>query len=135
MSLIEINWSPSRKQLRQFGFLCLLVLPLLGWLWSANATSIIILLGIGSLIAFLANVQPRWVQPLFVGLVLVTAPIGMVVGELAMLLIYVGVFLPISLLFRLAHRDALQLRMDREAETYWQTKREPKDIASYYRRY
>ena len=30
MSLIEINWSPSLKQLRQFGVLCLVALPLLG---------------------------------------------------------------------------------------------------------
>ena len=135
MSLIEINWSPSQKQLRQFGVLCLVVLPFLGWLWGGNSTSILVLLGIASLITILAFVQPRCVSPLFVGLILLAAPIGMVVGELAMLLIFFGIFLPISLWFRIARRDALQLRIDREAETYWQVKPEPKDISSYYRRY
>lgn len=135
MSLIEINWSPSQKQLRQFGLLCLLALPLLGWLWGGNSTSIVTLLGVASLITILAFVQPRCVSPLFVGLILLAAPIGMVVGELAMLLIYFGIFLPISLLFRISRRDALQLRIDREAQTYWQAKPEPKDISSYYRRY
>ena len=135
MSLIEIIWSPSPKQLRQFGLLCLVALPLLGWLWGGNSTSIGLLVGIAGLIALLAFVQPRCVSPLFVGLMLLAAPIGMVVGELAMLTIYFGIFLPTSLLFRIMRRDALQLRIDREAKTYWQAKSEPKDMSSYYRRY
>jgi hypothetical protein len=135
MSLLEINWSPTQKQLRQFGWLCLLVLPLVGWLWGGSSTLILSLFGIASVIASLVYVRPRWVRPLFLGLMLLAAPIGMLVGELAMLAIYFGVFLPIGLVFRIARRDALQLRIDREAESYWQTKQQPKDIASYYRRY
>ncbi len=135
MSLIEINWSPTQKQLRQFGLLCLIVLPLLGWLWRANSNTVLTLFAIAVVIAGLAYVQPRWVRPIFVGLILLAAPIGMVVGELAMLLIYFTIFLPISLAFRLVRRDALQLRIDRSASTYWQPKTEPKDISSYYRRY
>lgn len=135
MSLIEINWSPTPKQLRQFGGLCLIVMPLVGWLWGASFNSIVVLLGCAAGIAGLAWFQPQWVRPLFVGLILLAAPIGMIVGELAMLLIYFGIFLPISLLFRIARRDGLQLRIDRSAESYWQSKLEPKDISSYYRRY
>ena len=135
MKLVEINWSPTHRQLRQFGWLCLVVLPLLGWLWRAHPTTIAILFGLAMVIACLAYMQPRIVQPLFVGLILLAAPTGMVVGELAMLLIYFVIFLPISLLFRLVRRDALQLRIDRGAESYWQAKPEPKNAASYYRRY
>jgi hypothetical protein len=135
MSLIEINWSPTQRQLRQFGLLCLAALPLLGWLWGASSAWIMILFGTACVIALLAYVQPRIVLPLFVGLILLAAPIGLIVGEIAMLLIYVAIFLPISLLFRLARRDALQLRIDRKTVSYWQAKNEPKDVASYYRRY
>ncbi|MDX1925442.1 MAG: hypothetical protein SFV81_02925 [Pirellulaceae bacterium] len=135
MSLIEINWSPTPKQLRQFGGLCLIVLPLVGWLWGASFNGLVLQLGCAAVIAGLAWFRPQWVRPLFVGLILLAAPVGMIVGELAMLLIYFGIFLPISLLFRIARRDGLQLRIDRSAESYWQTKLEPKDIASYYRRY
>ena len=136
MSLVEINWSPSSRQLRQFGMVCLVALPLLAWgARGASWTWIGLAFGIACIIAGAAFLQPRFVRPLFIGLILLTAPIGMVVGELAMLLIYFLIFLPISLLFRLARRDALQLRIERDAESYWQSKPEPKDISSYYRRY
>ncbi len=51
MALIETNWNPTSRQLRQFGGLCLVALPLLGWLWSASSTMIATLAGIGLLIA------------------------------------------------------------------------------------
>lgn len=135
MSLVEINWSPTSRQLRQFGVLCLVVLPLLGWLWRANAWGIGILVGVAVAIAVAAFWQPRLVRPVFVGLILLTAPIGMIVGELALLLMFFAIFFPISLWSRIVRRDALQLRIDREADTYWQSKSEPKDAAGYYRRY
>jgi len=135
MSVVEINWSPTRRQLRQFGLLCLVALPILGWFWGATWTWIAILFVIACIVAGLSYLRPWLIRPLFIGLILITAPIGLVVGELAMLLIYFTIFLPISLLFRLVQRDALQLRIDRVRESYWQAKAEPKDVASYYRRY
>ncbi len=135
MSLIEINWSPTSRQLRQFGLLCLILLPFAGWLWSVPAMILWAIAGVAAILAGLAFLRPQFVSPIFVGLMIVTAPIGMIIGELAMLLIYFAIFLPISLVFRTLRRDALQLRMDRKAETYWHEKEQPKDAASYYRRY
>jgi len=133
MALLETNWNPSSRQLRQFGGLCLVLLPLLAWLWSGNSTVITILAMIGSLIALIAWVYPKAIAPLFVGLMLITMPIGMVVGELAMFLIYMTVFLPIGIYFRITSRDRLRLKLDRQATTYWQPKRQPSSVASYYR--
>jgi len=133
MALIETNWNPSSRQLRQFGGLCLVALPLLAWLWSGSPTVITVLTVIGSLIALIAWVYPRAIAPLFVGLMLITLPIGMVVGELAMFLIYMTVFLPIGTYFRLTSRDRLRLKLDRQATTHWQPKRQPSSVASYYR--
>ena len=70
-----------------------------------------------------------------IGLMIAAAPIGMILGELSMLLIYFCVFLPIGILFRLLRRDTLQLRMNRNQETYWQSKTDPQELASYYRRF
>lgn len=111
------------------------VLPFLGWLWKVGESGLIILLVIGALIAILSFAWPRAVQLIFVGLTLAAAPIGMVVGEAAMLLIYLGVFLPIGLIFRLMGRDAMQRNIDKSASTYWESKREPEKVSSYYRRY
>jgi hypothetical protein len=59
----------------------------------------------------------------------------MVVGEIAMLLIFFGLFLPIGLLFRLVRRDALKLKMDRTRVSHWQPKQEAENVSNYYRRY
>ena len=133
MALIETNWNPTSRQLRQFGGLCLVTLPLLAWMWSGNRTVMASLAGIGLLIAIAAWVYPKAIAPLFVGLMLITAPIGMVVGELAMFLIYMTVFLPIGIFFRITSRDRLRLNLDRQATSYWRPKREPKSVACYYR--
>jgi hypothetical protein len=34
MKLVEINWKPSDRQLRQFGWMALAGLPLAGWLFT-----------------------------------------------------------------------------------------------------
>lgn len=133
MALVETNWNPTSRQLRQFGGLCCIALPLLGWLWSGSSTVTTTLALIGGLVAAAAWVYPKAVAPLFVGLMLVTTPIGMVIGELAMFLIYITVFLPIGIFFRVTSRDRLKLKLDRQVTSYWQPKRQPNSVASYYR--
>ena len=54
------------------------------------------------------------------------------IGELAMLVIYFACFLPFGLAFRLLKRDALGLELDRERSSYWEVKKSPTNVASYY---
>ena len=133
MRLVEINWVPNDRQLRQFGILCICVFPFLGWLCGVSLNGLLGMMVLGSIVAILAFVLPQTVKPIFLGLMLISAPIGMILGELAMLLIFFGIFVPISLIFRLMRRDALGLKIDRNAETYWQPKAEPNFPSSYYR--
>jgi len=133
MKLVEINWEPTDRQLRQFGVICLVALPLVGWFWGANTLTLGLIAGIGLLLAIVSIVGPQAVKPLFLALTIVATPIGMVIGEVAMLSIYFGVFLPMGLLFRLLRRDALQMKMERNAKTYWQEKSKPSSMAAYYR--
>jgi hypothetical protein len=133
MGLIEANWNPTTRQLRQFGVVCLLLLPMLAWLWSGDSFMIMTLAGIGLLILVVAGVYPKGVLPLYIALTVITTPIGFVVGEVALFLIYITVFLPIGIVFRVMSRDRLRLRIDRQANSYWQPKRPPRSVASYYR--
>lgn len=134
-ALVEFNWDPSKRQLRQFGVLCFVIFPLLGWLWNVEPNVNAWLFVIGVLIAVLSFTCPYAVKSVFLGLTLMAAPFGLVVGELAMLLLFLGVFLPMHLIFRLMGRDALRLKKDKNKETYWQAKREPNNAASYYRQF
>ncbi|MCA9217369.1 MAG: hypothetical protein KDB27_30080 [Planctomycetales bacterium] len=134
MPLIEANWNPSPRQLRQFGIICLIAIPLVAWFWFSESTQIIVIAAIAGGVAAVAGlVYPKTLLPLFVVLMVVATPIGMVVGELAMMTIYFLVFLPIGLLFRLMNRDRLDRSLQREASSYWMPKKRPSSLSSYYR--
>ena len=47
----------------------------------------------------------------------------------------IAVFLPIGLLLRLLGRDPLDRKFDAQASSYWQPKKPPGDVASYFRRW
>lgn len=143
MKLIDINRNPTNRQLRQFGVAALLFLPLIGWLLTgkprALAAANLPLLGslaaVGLALALLAYVKPKALRPVYVGASLVTLPIGLVVGEIVLLIVFFGLFAPMGLLFRLIGRDALQRRIDRGANTYWKRKRQPDSAARYYQQF
>ena len=135
MKLIQANWKPTPRQLRQFAGTCLVVLPALGWLWGVSENVMIAMAAGGVLIGLVGCALPKSVQPLYLTLMVITTPIGIVLGELAMLTIYFGLFWPMGLAFRLLRRDALQLRLDRDQTTYWQPKPQPLNVTSYYRQF
>jgi hypothetical protein len=133
MALFDLNLHPSRRQLRQFGLLCAVVLPAVAWAWGAGAGAIDAVAAVGGLIAVVGAAFPQALRPLFVTMVLVAAPLGIVVGEAILLLIFFGLFLPLALAFRLLRRDVLQKGFDPAAETYWQTRPPARDLSSYFR--
>ena len=135
MKLIQANWQPTPRQLRQFAGTCLVVLPVLGWLWDVSENVMIAMAGGGLLIGLVGYALPKSVQPLYLTLMVITTPIGIVLGELAMLTIYFGLFWPMGVVFRLLRRDALQLQLDRAHTTYWQPKPQPRNVTSYYRQF
>lgn len=135
MKLFEINWNPTPRQLRQFGAIAGLVLPLVAWRCGGAPVVIGAWALAGAALAGLGWFVPRALRWPFLGLTLLALPIGLVVGELALLSIYFGVFLPIGLAFRLMRRDRLKLRLDRQAATYWERKPRPAGAASYYRQF
>lgn len=133
MKLIEINWHPTDRQLRQFGVICMFALPAVAWLWGGGTTIVITLALAGTVLALTGLAAPAILKPVFLALTILATPIGMVVGELAMLIIYFGIFLPFGLISRITRRDSLQLRLDRGKDSYWEAKKQPTNIASYYR--
>ena len=143
MPLVEVHWKPSDRQLRQFGLIALVGLPLAGWLfggkpWPSEASDtqkIVIgsLAGLGVVLAILAFVRPQALRWPFIAATLFTLPIGLVVGELILAIIYFALFLPVALVFRLMGRDALDRGIDRSAKSYWQPKTQPTGPESYFR--
>ncbi len=130
--IVELNTNPSERQLRQFGLICVVACPLIVWLWSRNIFAVQIATAIGAALGIVGTVAPKRLRLLFVGMIYATFPIGLVLGELTMLLIYFGVFLPMALLFRIIGRDVLQRRSSLQAETFWKVRVPPKSVRKYY---
>ena len=131
-----MNWDPSRRHLRQFGFGMLVALPVLGWLWAGNnPVAWGWTVGGGVTGAAIGWFRPHWLRPLFLGLSLVTLPIGWLVSELLLLAVFGCLVWPIGCVRRLLAGDPLQRTPDRNAETYWQPKPQPPDAASYFRQF
>lgn len=125
----------SDRQLRQFGAIALVALPAVGWWWGGGSGWIAALAALGAVLAVAARVAPWAVRPLYLGLTCLTAPIGMVVGELILLAIYCLLFVPLGLAFRLVGRDPLEWRRDAVATSYWRRLDGPRPAASYYRQW
>lgn len=138
-----LNLNPTPRQLRQFAFAGLLLMPLLAWLlcgrpvgesWLPWHTGLIGgLTALGSAFVVLAYAAPRVLKPVFVATSLLALPIGFVIGEVVLAAVYFGVFTPLAIVFRLMGRDPLERQIDRGAASYWRKKPQPRDVASYFR--
>lgn len=133
---IPIIWQPTDRQLRQFSLTAFVALPLLTWFWSGGNRPVVMVVAAGAgLVAVLGLAWPRAIKPLFIVLSLLAFPIGFVVQEVCLGLLFYLVFVPVGLIFRRRGWDPLQRKFDAAAPTYWQKKKRPQDVASYYRRW
>jgi hypothetical protein len=87
------------------------------------------------MLALLSLVWPRGLCPLVVALNVLAWPLTLLLNDAVLLFAFYLVIVPVGLLFRLVGRDVLQLKIDRGAATYWQPKKRPFDVRSYFRRW
>jgi carbamoyltransferase len=78
-------------------------------------------------------VRPRTIRPLYTALMAVTRPVGRVVSDVLLTLLYFGVFTPFAILFRLLGRDSLGRRKRPGQHSYWIPKPLPADVSGYFR--
>ena len=148
MALIEINWKPDARRLRVFGAAALAVFALLAtWIYVtgriggfevgesvALATSVFLWI-LSAACGLLALMAPAALRPLYVGLSLATAPIGLGVSFLLLAMVFYGVLTPIGLVLRWMGRDPLQRRFAPQARSYWVARRRVDDIRRYFRQF
>lgn len=130
---VEMNWNPTERQLRQFGLISLAALPFLGWFWGLGITAVGILASLGAVSCLLGLLYPRSLKYPFIGLCLLSLPIGIVMGEVMMAVAFVTIFVPLALVFRWLGRDALERAWDPNTKSYWQPKAAAVDARSYLR--
>ena len=134
--MITIQWNPERKQLRQFaGIWFPAFCALVGWMigkktghWEGVEIAWMICGGL----ALAGFFHPPFIRPIFVGLILLTFPIGWVVSHLLLGAIFYLLFFPIGLVLRVRGHDPLQLSPPPGA-SLWKTPIGKADPASYLR--
>jgi len=71
----------------------------------------------------------------FVGAMIVTFPIGWVVSQVMLAILFFLIVTPAAVLFRLKGRDLLARKNTAERPTFWTQKKMPEDVRSYFRQY
>lgn len=134
--MIEIQWNPGNKQLRQFaGIWFPAFCGLLGWiigLKSGYWAAVQIGWSICGVQAALGLLYPSAIRPVFVGLILLTFPIGWVVSHVLLGAIFYLIVTPIGVVLRLTGHDPLQ-RQRPSGDSMWKTPVGKSDPASYLR--
>jgi hypothetical protein len=145
--LVELNTRPDERTLRRFGALTAFVfgaLAVCAWreswpfssgLGAARVASAVALGAVAITAAAFAVVKPAWNRVLYVGLVAIGYPVGLVLSHAAMAALFFGVIAPIGLLLRLLDKDPLQRTLERDRASYWTRARGPRSRESYFRQF
>lgn len=145
--LVEINFHPDTRTLRQFGFIAFVGFGLLAalayyqklifafGLGEARMPLVMTFTALGTIAAFFSLVAPQANRILYVGLTLLAFPIGFVLSYVIMGTLFFLIIGPIAVLFRLFGRDSMHRRYDPNASTYWLKARPARDKDSYFHQY
>lgn len=139
MALIDINWKPGTRELRQFAAAFLIFGVGAGTAiyffkdWPALVSQI--LWGVAPLVGIVGLVFPTLVRPVYVVMMAITLPIGMVVSTVLMIVIYYLVLTPIGILMRIFGYDPMHRRFDPTAKTYWIERPSKIESSRYFRQY
>jgi len=117
-------------QYRRFGWLLATALGVTAWRVSSTALLAIAVLTIG-----VATIWPLSLRRPHVWLTWLTRPVGLLVSQLLLALVFFALITPLALLFRLLGRDLLNCRPNPDATTYWRSCTPKTDASSYLRQF
>jgi hypothetical protein len=140
----EVNWNPGTRERRKFalsliiGFPCIAgVLLLIGFLrgkgWNLPLAGAV---GGGGLAAGLVLLAlPQIARPFYVAWYFAACCIGIVVGNLALGIVFFVLVTGLGLLMRILGRQPMRKTFDKRAATYWRDAEPVDDPSRYYRQF
>jgi len=139
MSLIEIDWNPKSKQLQNFGKIALaatFIISFLLYLLKGVAIQwVLIICAFGIIIFIISLISLKLTKIIYLGMILLTMPIGWIVSFTVLALFYYLLLTPLGLFFRLIGRDPLYRKFDPAAKSYWMSRRSPKGLEQYFHQF
>jgi hypothetical protein len=137
MPLLDLNLSPSTKDLRWFAglwwpLLCALAgVALVRKLHLPHAA-----LGLwitAGIVAVVGLMSPLLIRPVYGAVLRLTYPIGFVLSYVLLFAVYFFIFTPMGAVIRLFH-DPMSRRLERAATSYWRA-HQPDPLDRYFRQF
>jgi len=138
MNLIDFPRNPTAKVLRQFAAAWLAIFAAIGaqQFFSKHHTELgAVIFTAAVVVGVIGLLKPSAIHWLFIGASVVAFPIGWVVSQLAMAVIFYLLITPLALVFRLCGRDVLRRKSPLNRTSFWLPKKTPEDVRSYFRQY
>lgn len=134
--MLEMDWNPGTRQLRVFaaaGLVILAIILLVLWTGGGVSRQAAVLLGIPAVGAVYGLIFPQSLRFVYVLSATVTAPIGWVVSNIILAILFYAVLTPVALAMRAVGRDPLSLRKGKDEPSCWSKKSQPSGIEDYVR--
>lgn len=135
--MIEIDWTPTPRDLRRFavvfglGFSAIGVIPS----WAGDWQPAMAIWRAAFLVGLVSAVVPEAVRPLYLAWMGVAFAVGWTISHALLAAVYFGMMVPLGLVLRVLGRDPLQRAFDRAALTYWSPRQRPTGVDRYFRQY
>jgi hypothetical protein len=146
-NVIEIDWKPDERTLRQFGWIALVGFGFVAAL--AFTESLVFSFGLGAarepiaigfaalagLSGVLSLVYPRANLPIYLAITVATYPIGFVLSYVLMGTLFYLIIAPIGIVLRLLGKDPLERKILPQADTYWVDPPPARPSESYFKQF
>ncbi len=139
MALLKINWHPTHKELRDFGKVALIATVLISLLlWGIKGVGFkwtLPISAVGLIIFVASRTSEKLTRIIYLGLTMLTLPIGFVVSFILLAAFYYLVITPIGLVFRLIRRDPLRRKFDNATDSYWLPRPPTRSLNRYFQQF
>ena len=138
MSLVQINHSPSRRQLNFFGVIWLAFFGAIGGIVLKSSGSMqlaVLLWSVATAVPVAGWIVPAFMRIVYLGMAYAGFPIGFVVSYLILAIVYYLVLTPIALVMRLFGHDPMNRLFEEDADTYWCPREQRDSLDSYFRQF
>jgi len=119
-----IHTKPTPRVLRQFAVAWLVFFVVLSvtTLWKRHSVPLSCVFAIVALFGIVGIIKPNAIRLPFIFASVVTYPIGWLMSQILLALMFYGVITPIGCLWRIRGRDPLQLRGQPKQSIFWITR-------------
>ena len=137
MKWSDLPFKPTPRMLRQFSGAWLVFFAGLAGHRALvrHHPSAALILGIVALLGLIGLARPAWMRWPFVAAMVVTFPVGWVVSQLVLILMFLLVITPVALFLRLRGRDLLQLKRPPENVSLWKQRPERTEPGRYLKQF